>query len=87
MSIPAALKNRDKSHEHQRQGDESEQDMCDQNWEIDPRDQTSISGGFLARVQMIDDVADQETGRGKESDNHAGDMPLPDIAADPKPAR
>ena len=87
MSIPPALKNRDERDDHQREGDERKQDVRDQDREINPGDEAGVARGFFAGVKVISDVADEETGGGDERDNHARDVPLPDVAPDPEPAR
>src|SRR5438477_9219971 len=86
MPIPAALKNRHQRYDHERQGDECEQDVSDEKWEIDPRDPTGVAGGFFASMEVINNVANEKTGRGDERDDHAGHVPLPDVAPDPEPA-
>ena len=86
MPIPAALKNRDEGDDHQRQRHEGEQNVGDEDWKINPRDQSGIARGFLPSVQMIDDVADEKPGRSDQGDDHARRMTLPDVATDPKPA-
>ena len=87
MSIPAALENRNERHDHQRQGDEGEQNVGDENREINPGDQTGVTGRFFAGMQVIDDVTDQKTARCDQSDDHARHVSLPDIAPDPEPPR
>ena len=86
MSNPPALKNRNERDDDQRQSDEREQNVRDQNREVNPRDQAMIAGGLFARVQVINDVTDEKTGRCDQGHDHARDVTLPDIAPDPEPA-
>ena len=86
MSIPAALKNRNEGDDDQGKGDESEQDMGDKNWKIDPRDQTGVPGRFFTGIYVINNVANEKPGRCDQRDDHARDMSLPDVATNPEPA-
>jgi len=86
MAVPAALENRHQSNDHQRQCDQSEKDVGDQKRKVNPCDQAGVARGFFAGLRVINDVADEETGRRHEGCDHARDVTLPDIPPDPKPA-
>lgn len=86
MLVPATLKDWHKGNDHQRQGDEREQDVRDQDRKINPGDQSSVTGGFFAFVQMINDVADEKTARRDEGRDHARHVLTPQPAPDQKPA-
>ena len=86
MPVPTALEYRNEGHDHERQSDEGQKNMRRQKWEINGRDQSGVSGRFFTDVRVINNVADQKTGRRNEGRDHAGNMALPDIAPDPEPA-
>ena len=87
MSVPTALEYRNESHDDEWQSNERQKNMRRQKWEINDRDPSGVAGRFFTDLRVIDNVADQKTGRGNEGDDHAGHMALPDVAPDPKPTQ
>ncbi len=86
MAVPAAPENWYQCHDHQRQCHEGEENVRDQKRKVNPCNQASIAGGFFTDVRVVNDVTDEKRGRRDEGGNHAGDVTLPDIPPDPKPA-
>ena len=63
MAVPAPSKCRDQREHNQWQGDEGQQDVGGEEWEIKGGDPPMITGGFFADVNMINNITNQEQGR------------------------
>src|SRR5215475_7028347 len=85
MFVPATLKYRDQSKNHEWKGNEGEQDVARQHREVNRRQPPAITGGFFTDLGMIGDVANEKQGRGNDGRDHAGDVALPKIPADEVP--
>jgi hypothetical protein len=86
MFIPATPKNGHQCHDHQRKGDKREQHVRSQEWKINCRQPTGITGRSFANVHVVNDVADEEQCGRNDRRDHARHMSLPDISPDEKPA-
>ena len=60
MSVPVPLKHRNERHDHERECDESQQNMRSQNRKIDDGHPAGVAGRFFARVNVINNVADKK---------------------------
>ena len=87
MSIPPASKNGNEGDDYEWQGHEGQQHVGNKNREINPRDYSGVAGRFLANVRVINYVANEKKCGANDGRDHARHMALPDVAANPKPAR
>ena len=87
MFVPATLKYRDEGKNHERKGNEGEQNVAGQYREINCRQPPAVAGRFFTNLGVVGDVASEKQGRGNDRRDHAGDVALPKIPADEVPAR
>lgn len=86
MPVPPPLECRDEGENYQRQSYEGEKNMGSENWKINRRQPAGITGRFFADVDMVDNVTNQETSGADDCRNHARDVSLPNLPANPKPS-
>ena len=86
VSIPSALKHRNKSQNHQWQRDKREQNVRCKNWKIYRGNPAGITRRLFANLRVINHISDQKCGRGDDCRYHARYVSLPDLAPDVEPA-
>ena len=59
--------------------------MGSEHWEVNGRDQPSVSGRFFTHLRMIDDIANQEADRRDQGYDHAHHVCPPCAAPDEVP--
>jgi len=57
-----------------------------QHWEVNRGDPTCVARGFFTDVRVVSDVANQETGRRDDGDDHTRHMTPPCAVPDEIPA-
>jgi len=86
MFVPATLKYRHEGKNDEREGNEGEQNVAGQYWEVNGRQPPAVAGRFFTNLGMIGEVTSEKQGRGNDRCDHAGDVALPKIPANKVPA-
>src|SRR4029077_13792872 len=87
MSVPPPSKRRDEGENDERQCHKREQNVRSEHGKVNRSQPAMIAGRFFTDMEVIDDVAGEKEGRRNDRGDHARDMSLPNIAANPEPPR